>query len=139
MALRLFSRFQLYFGRLKKQEKQLKVINWIWYAEADTTGVEKTPYFFLQFIADGEVLEEATESYSYLAIHVICQSIMMDLLGMGRQFWITYRLCVESNHLPIHGLVGKVSVKRKRFKEGEEPALIDFFEGIWRFAEPLVT
>jgi hypothetical protein len=45
---------------------------------------------------------------------------------------------VETNQLPIHRLVGKVSVKRKRFEE-EEPALIDFFVGIWRFAEPLAT
>jgi hypothetical protein len=31
-----------------------------------------------------------------------------------------------------------VYVKPKRFEGGEESALIDFCEGIWRFAEPLV-
>jgi hypothetical protein len=122
------SRFQLYFGRLKKQQKQLKLINWIRYAEANITGVNKMPYF-LPYIVDGEeILEEATETYSNLATHKICQGTMMDVLGRaGCDFLKTCRLCVETNQLHIHGLVGKVSVKRKRFEEGEEPALIDFF------------
>jgi hypothetical protein len=121
----------VYFGRLKKQEKQLKLIDWVRYAEADETRVNKTPYF-LPFRLDVEVLglEEAAETYSNLATHMIFQSTMMGLLGVGRDFWKTCQLCVETHQLPIHGLVGKVNVKRKRFEVGEEPELIDFFEGV---------
>jgi hypothetical protein len=95
--------------------------------------------YFLPFIADVEVVDKAPETYSNLATHKICTSTMMDVLGIRCNFWKTCWLCVDTNQLPVHGPVGKVSVKRKRFEEGEEPALIDFFKGICRFAEPLVT
>jgi hypothetical protein len=85
-GLEAVSRFQLYLGRLKKEEKQWKLIDWIWYAEADITGVNKMPYF-LPFIVDGELLEKATETYSYLVTHMNFQSTMMDLLGIGCNFF----------------------------------------------------
>jgi hypothetical protein len=71
--------------------------------------------------------------------HKICQSALMELISVRKQWWGICCEHLKSGTVPVHGLIGLPSNCKQRFREEEEVHLIEFFTEIKEFTEPSAT
>ena len=83
--------------------------------------------------------EDRTNTINILNGHRICQSALMELIGVQNGWWGTCRKHIKLGTPPIHKLKGKASNRKRQFANEEEAELIDFFEEIKEFGEPSAT
>jgi hypothetical protein len=129
--------FQLYFGELKKYERQRKVMDWIRYGRM--TQIQP---FLLPYLAPPNT---DMASLKDIDAHRICISALMSLLGIGYA-WSSTCHAVSTCHafvkegvMPMHGLCGKQSNRKRKFAEEEEADLQAFMDNLKQFAEPSAT
>jgi hypothetical protein len=71
--------------------------------------------------------------------HKICKNALMELIFARKKWWGTCRDHLRKGTVPVHGLKGQQSNRKRKFRYGEEAHLIEFFAKIKEFAEPSAT
>jgi hypothetical protein len=159
-AAKAVASYVVAFSKLKKIEKQCIVIKWIRYGIGQNRMNQARPYCLpykdyscyivseatdmIPFNEENEENEEAEKddaksNNDFFHDITICQSALMNIFGFGRVFWGTCRKSFAAGNDPTHGLVGKSSNRQRHFNEHARPALVNFFEGIKQFADPIAT
>ena len=71
--------------------------------------------------------------------HRICQSALMELIGVQNGWWGICRRHIKLGTPPVRKLKGKASDRKRQFANGEEAELIDFLMEIKELGEPSAT
>jgi hypothetical protein len=88
--------------------------------------------------SDDEVGEDGANA-TILNGHRICQSAMMEIIGVRHGWWGTCRKHIQLGTPPVHRLKGKASNRKRKFAQEEEADLIDYFMEIKDLGEPSAT
>jgi hypothetical protein len=83
--------------------------------------------------------EDRAKAISTLNGHRICQSALMELIGVQKVWWATCRKHITLGTPPVHKLKGKASNRKRQFVNEEEAELIDFFTEMKELGEPSAT
>ena len=86
------------------------------------------PVLQLEEVYDEDVIEEI----------FVCQSTIMSLLKLGKDWWATCKKAVEGNYIPEHAMVGKRN-RSVKFEREARADLIEFFEELMQLGEPIAT
>jgi hypothetical protein len=155
VSRQVVSCYLVYFNGLKKDAQQRTVMDWIRYSSMPITlhdedqalrhnegGFANHCKFHMPFIAFDEEEDEDNSNevlMAKLAEHCICSSTLMELLNVGKTWWTTAQGHVKSNTMPRHGLRGKPSNRKRRFRENQEEDLFTYLETLKEWAEPTAT
>jgi hypothetical protein len=137
------------FGSMKRHDQQRVVIEKIRHADvlaetfdAGDQDSKKHMVYCLPFIMTESSDEDAVDdaiAIQALTQHKICKSALMELMCVQKGWWGTCRKHLKKGTVPVHGLRGKQSNRKRKFREEEEVHLIHFFLEIKSFAEPSAT
>jgi hypothetical protein len=139
------------FGKMNRQDQQRVIIEKIRHADslAEGFGVasqdpKKNILYNLPFIMPEEADDDDDGATRILALqalnhHKICKSALMELIFARKKWWGTCREHLRSGTVPVHGLKGRPSNRKRKFREEEEAHLIEFFVEVKEFAEPSAT
>jgi hypothetical protein len=143
------------FGSMKRNDQQRVVIEKIRHADSiaetiDAASQDKNKHaiFSLPFIMKAQPDDDSIEdnagptriiSIEPLKQHKICKSALMELIDARCKWWLTCREHLKNGTVPVHGLKGQPSNRKRKFRVEEEAHLIEFFVEIKEFAEPSAT
>jgi hypothetical protein len=145
--------YQVYFGGLNRRQKQMIVIEWIRYSQhyGQTTVQEQDQFpqrtnssllFPIPFVLSEEEdhdNDSTTTDYSNLRVAKICRDALMDLLGVGKDWWFT---CIKhglNNTVPNFKLKGRKANNKRRWDEMYFDSLVEHFEELRKEAGPIAT
>jgi hypothetical protein len=123
--------FQLFFGELEKHQQQQKVLDWIQYG-----GTTSHQPFLLPFVTPPCT---AIACLKEIEGHMICNSALLSLLGVGSYWYNTCHTFVNEGTIARHGLCSKDSNHKRKFAEEEEEDLKAFMDNLIFFVEPSAT
>ena len=143
---RAVARFMVYFGKKKKSEQQMLVIEWIKYGAAAADARDPTPYLLPVLVDDDDVDDADDEAGDPInadgnAIAAynrkICESALLTIIGYSRTFWTTCKQCAKEGTIPTHGLAGRPP--NNSISDELSVELHLFFADMQDFAEPIAT
>jgi hypothetical protein len=143
------------FNKLSKEAQQCSIMEKIRHADdldkiaADNRTRGPKLIYHLPFIMptddDNEdddeenIGEQRSNAISILNGHRICQSALMELIGVKCGWWGTCRKHIKLGTPPVHKLKGQASNRKRQFANEEEAELVDFFLEIKELGEPSAT
>ncbi len=97
---------------------------------------------FIMVEQEDDVVEDGGDRVKALQAmqhHKICKSALMELMNVQHKWWGTCPKHLKQGSVPVHGLKGRPSNQKRRFRVEEEAQLITFFVEIKEFAEASAT
>jgi hypothetical protein len=144
--------YQTYFCSLKREEQQKIAIEWMRTSEAVRLNAPKnSPLYTIPFLlpppkgGDGEDKAGndgqpfASSLFKPLSETLICRDALMDLLGVGRRWWLAVINHCNNHTLPNHKLKGKPPNAKRKWDEMYADDLIQHFEELRKEAGPIAT
>jgi hypothetical protein len=152
--LEAVAEYQVYFGGMKREEKQKILVEWIrtsrfHYKGPVKRGQDASLAFSIPFLllssGDHEGGEEdwssvgTSNKFDKLRTSTICRDALMDILGLGKATWTTCLTHATKNTLPAYKLKGKKSNMKQRWDEMFFDSLVQHFEDLRKEAGPIAT
>ncbi len=137
--------YQMYFSALSKTEQQSRVVEWMRmssllqeggvYCRA-AGGAKGHKYYAIPFITPPDCNQE---DYDDLRQASICRSSLMDILGVGKEWWATCQRHADNNTIPDYRTKGKPSNFKRKWDDIFAESLVDHFEELRKETAPIAT
>jgi hypothetical protein len=127
--------FQVFFGKESKVHQQRIVIEWMRVAHLLQHSTTRRKYS-IPFLTPEGCNQEV---YEGLRTTGVCASTLMDILGVGKKWWLTCLVHSTNNSLPQHKLKGQPSNIKRKWNEVFEEGLIEHFEDLREDSGPIAT
>jgi hypothetical protein len=130
--------FQLYFGRESKLQQQKIVIEWMRVAHhlLQPGNTNKGRKYSIPFLAPKNCDQSV---YEDLRTTGVCASTLMDILGVGKRWWMRCNIHANNNTLPQHTLKGQPTNLKRKWNELFEDSLVEHFELLREDTGPIAT
>jgi hypothetical protein len=146
------SQYQLYFGKLKRDDQQRIVVQWIRSSLLHYDGPQHSNRyaqlsFPIPFLlgedgatgAGGGASCSGGAFFDNLRQAKICRDSLMDLIGAGRDWWKTCLRHALNNTLPEYKLKGKRTNRKRKWDDLYFDSLVDHFKELPKEAGPVAT
>jgi hypothetical protein len=135
--------YQLFFSKLKRSQQQIMLVHSMQSSLLlnDTLFAHKQSsiLFPIPFILSEDDCTESGHFGDKLRKAKICRDALMDLLGLGKGYWLTCLQHAKNNTIPDYKLKGKKTNRKRQWDAMYYESLVEHFEELRKEAGPIAT